>query len=456
MAVIARHISPRRVTVFGIEAAMVVMCLLLASLLHGRLDALDGALVPLGLVTACCMLFLYWNELYDLSVVDTSAELVIRLMRSAGATAMAVAAASAVLPSVLIADGLVLTALLLLVCIVPVWRLAAQLVVNGHRLDERVLVIGTGATARIVGDLIERQRDFPYQLVGFTAEHPDPDAGDGGLRVLGLHQRLDEIIARERIERIVVSLSDRRGTLPLKQLLEAKLAGVHVEEATTLYERIAGKLLLDDLTPSWLIFSDGFRVSRFTRLQKRLLDVSCSAVGLVLTSPLLLLTAVAIRWDSPGPVLYRQERAGLRGRPFMLFKFRSMRTDAESGTPVWARDNDDRVTRIGRILRASRIDELPQLWNVLRGDMSLVGPRPERPFFVERLAAHIPFYRERHAVRPGVTGWAQVRYRYGSSVEDAIEKLRYDLYYIKHQSLAFDIAIALDTVKVMLVGKGAK
>lgn len=456
MAVIARHISPRRVTVFSIEAVMVAVCFLVASLLHGRIDAAASDAWPVALITAVCMLFFYWNELYDLSVVDTSSELVVRLMRSAGATAIAVALASALLPSLLIADGLVLTALLLLLLVMPLWRIAAQLVVSGHRLDERVLVIGTGTIARTVADMIRRQRDFPYQLVGFTTEGGEAGVGTADPSVLGSNTALREIIASQRIERVVVSLSDRRGALPLDQLLEAKFAGVQVEEAATMYERIAGKLLIDELTPSWLIFSDGFRVSRLTRIQKRTLDIVCASIGLVLTAPLMLLTLLAIRLDSPGPVVYRQERVGLRGRSFMLYKFRSMRLGAEAGGPVWARDNDDRVTRIGRFLRVSRLDELPQLWNVLRGDMSLVGPRPERPFFVDRLAAHVPYYRERHAIRPGVTGWAQVRYRYGASVEDAIEKLRYDLYYIKHQSIAFDLAIALDTVKVMLVGQGAK
>jgi exopolysaccharide biosynthesis polyprenyl glycosylphosphotransferase len=210
------------------------------------------------------------------------------------------------------------------------------------------------------------------------------------------------------------------------------------------------------LKPSWLIFSEGFCASRATRLVKRMLDLLLSAVGLVIAGPLMLLTALAVWLDSPGPVLYCQDRVGEGGRVFTLCKFRSMRTDAESGTPVWAKDKDDRVTRVGRFIRLARLDEMPQLWNVLRGDMSLVGPRPERPFFVQQLAEVIPFYMERHAVKPGVTGWAQVKYRYGASIEDAMEKLRYDLYYIKHLSIIFDLTIAIDTVKVIFSGKGAK
>ena len=453
---ITRQISRRRVAVFGVETVLVCLTVLGASLVHGQLDAAMNGAWRVVLITFVCELSFYWNELYDLTVVDTPSEVVIRVMQASGAAAIAIALAGALLPSLLIADGVLLTSLLLLLVVVPSWRLLAQSVTQDHRLEERVLVVGTGETARMVARQVERQRDFPYRIVGFTSDPlADPDVRLGG-RVLGHNNELDALIERHRIERIVVSLSDRRGTLPLQQLLEAKLAGIQVEDAATMYERVTGKILLDDLKPSWLIFSDGFRVSRTTRALKRLLDITCAALGLVLAAPLALLTAIAVYLDSPGPVLYRQERAGLRGQPFTLYKFRSMRLDAERGTPMWARDNDDRVTRVGRFIRKTRLDEIPQLWNVLRGDMSLVGPRPERPFFVAQLAKQIPYYMERHSVRPGVTGWAQVRYQYGASIEDAIEKLRYDLYYIKHQSVAFDLAIALDTIKVILVGKGAK
>jgi sugar transferase (PEP-CTERM system associated) len=274
--------------------------------------------------------------------------------------------------------------------------------------------------------------------------------------VIGSRHDLLRLVHEQRIDRIVVSLSDRRGSLPVDDLLQAKLSGVRVEDAATMYERITGKILIDDIKPSWLIFSDGFRASRLSRGIKRGFDIVVACVGLILAAPLMALTALAVRLDSPGPILYCQERVGKDGRPFTLCKFRSMRTDAEQGTPIWAKDKDDRVTRVGRIIRMTRLDELPQLWNVLRGDMSCVGPRPERQFFVNQLLAEIPFYNTRHVVRPGVTGWAQVKYRYGSTVEDAAEKLRYDLYYIKHQSLIFDLTILLDTVKVVLFRQGAK
>ena len=223
-----------------------------------------------------------------------------------------------------------------------------------------------------------------------------------------------------------------------------------------MYERLTGKLMVEDIRPSWLIFSDGFRASRLTRQSKRLFDALLALVGLAIAAPCMLLTGIAIWLESGLPILYRQVRVGENGRVFTLNKFRSMRKDAEQGTPVWARDDDDRVTRIGRVIRSTRLNELPQLWNVLRGDMSFVGPRPERPFFVAQLSEQIPFYEQRHAVRPGIIGWAQVKYRYGASLEDAFEKLRYDLYYVKHLSLAFDLTILFDTVKVVLFAKGAR
>jgi sugar transferase (PEP-CTERM system associated) len=300
------------------------------------------------------------------------------------------------------------------------------------------------------------QQDFAYRLVGFVREADDvPTVRQHD--ILGSPKDIDRIVRSRHVDRIVVGLSDRRGRLPVEQLLRAKLSGVRVEDATTTYERLTGKILIDDLKPSWLIFSDGFRASRWTRFIKRMLDLSFSILLGLVTAPLMLLTAIAVKLESTGPAIYRQKRVGESGRVFLIYKFRSMRADAEqAGQPVWARDKDERVTRVGRFIRVTRLDELPQLWNVMRGDMSFVGPRPERPFFVEQLAREIPFYMQRHAVKPGLTGWAQVKYRYGSTIEDAMEKLRYDLYYIKHLSVFFDLTIALDTVKVILFGKGAK
>jgi sugar transferase (PEP-CTERM system associated) len=454
MRVFNRHISARGLTVFGFETVLIAGSILVAALVHGSTDA-GNVVWKVLLATAVCELCFYYNDLYDLNLVQRKTELIIRILQAAGAAAFVLAIASVIVPSLMMSHGIFITSLCLMLVAVPLWRITFEGLSHDPALEERVLIVGTGATARMLAQQIGTQRDFAYRLVGFV----DDDTGRTLVRrhdVLGSAGDITRIVAERHIDRIVVGLSDRRGHLPIDSLLRAKLSGVRVEDATTTYERLTGKILIDDLKPSWLIFSDGFHASRTTRVIKRALDLVLAVIGLVLAVPLMALTAIAVRLESPGPSLYRQERVGENGRTFTLFKFRSMRADAERGTPVWASDKDERVTRVGRIIRLTRLDELPQLWNVLKGDMSFVGPRPERPYFVQQLAAAIPFYMERHAVKPGLTGWAQVKYRYGASVEDAMEKLRYDLYYIKHLSIVFDLTIAIDTVKVIVSGKGAQ
>ncbi|HMD33860.1 MAG TPA: TIGR03013 family XrtA/PEP-CTERM system glycosyltransferase [Vicinamibacterales bacterium] len=456
MQVFNRNVSVRELTVFGFEVVLISGSMALAATLRADAMTPDVTVWKIAVVTALCQLCFYYNDLYDLTVVQSRRELVIRLLQATGAAAMVLAVACVAVPSMTLDAGTFVTALGVFVVAVLTWRAVFSHVASAPHLEERVLIVGTGSTARMLAQQIGTQHDFAYHLVGFVEDNED---GTVVRRhdILGHAADLDRIIHSHRVDRIVVGLSDRRGRLPIDQLLHAKLSGVRVEDATTTYERLTGKILVDDLKPSWLIFSDGFRASRVTRSIKRMLDLALSILGCALAAPLMAFTALAVKLDSKGPALYSQERVGENGRTFTLYKFRSMRTDAEqAGRPVWARDKDDRVTRVGRFIRLTRLDELPQLWNVLKGDMSFVGPRPERPFFVEQLAREIPFYMERHAVKPGVTGWAQVKYRYGSSIEDAMEKLRYDLYYIKHLSVFFDLTIVLDTVKVILFGKGAK
>jgi sugar transferase (PEP-CTERM system associated) len=455
MQVFNRHVSGRGLTVFGFETLLISGSILIAAQVHNSLPAAVNALWKIVLVTALCELCFYYNDLYDLTLVHAKRELLVRVLQAAGAAAMVLAVVSVLLPSLIIGRGILLTSLLMVLIAVPAWRLIFDGVTRDAHLVERVLLLGTGTMARTVCEEIRAQHEYAYQVVGAVGDQPE-DANGFDWPILGKSSDLPRILALHHVERIIVGMTDRRGSLPIAELLQAKLAGVRVEDAATTYERITGKLLTDGLKPSWLIFSDGFRASRWTRMVKRGFDVMLAAAGVLLAAPLMLLTALAIRLESAGPILYRQERVGENGRVFTLFKFRSMRVDAESGTPVWARPNDDRVTRVGRVIRLTRLDELPQLWNVLRGNMSFVGPRPERPYFVQQLVAEIPFYMARHAVKPGVTGWAQVKYRYGASVEDAMEKLRYDLYYIKHLSISFDLTIVADTVKVILTGKGAK
>ena len=456
MQLFNRYVSTRSLTVFGGELFLIFGSVALAASLQGAHD-LTSHLWKIGLVTVVCQLCLYYNDFYDLTLVQSSRELIVRLLQAVGAASIVLAALYFTMPWLMIGDGIFVSALFVFVVGILGWRLLFNHLIGSKRLHERILVVGTGETARKVVRQILDQREFAYSVVGFI----DDDRSRIGERIVnpgivGTPADIPRLITKHQIDRIIVGLADRRGKLPVEELLAAKMAGVRVEDATTTYERVTGKILIDDLRPSWLIFSDGFRVSRMTRWMKRTIDLALSLVLAILAFPFMVLTAIAIAIESGRPVLYCQERVGENGKTFTLCKFRSMRTDAEKGgTPIWAKDRDDRVTRVGRFIRTTRLDELPQIWNVVRGDMSFVGPRPERPYFVAELAKEIPFYQQRHAVKPGLTGWAQVKYRYGSSLEDAMEKLRYDLYYIKHLSVFFDLTIVFDTVKVVLFGKGA-
>jgi sugar transferase (PEP-CTERM system associated) len=335
-----------------------------------------------------------------------------------------------------------------------------HLAIWGHEaLRDTVLILGTGHSAQQIAREILRREPVTYRILGFLGEHPS-EVGRSLVNpsVIGTLQDLPAIAEKEDVTSIVVALEDFRGRLPVAELMRCRMAGIKVSDATTFFERLTGKILVKSLRPSWFVFSEGFNKPRLFRKAKRVLEFAVAFLFFVLVSPLLGLLAVLVRLESHGPVFYRQERVGEKGRLFTLFKLRSMSADAEAKTgPVWANANGDpRLTRLGGLLRALRLDEIPQLLNVLRGEMSFVGPRPERPHFVEMLRTVIPFYDERHSVKPGITGWAQIKFGYGSNIEDAEEKLQYDLYYIKHMSWLFDLAILFHTVKVMALKRGAR
>ena len=456
MQLFNRYVSTRSLTVFAGEMVLIFGSVVLAASLQNS-HAWPGQLWKVALVTLICQLCLYYNDFYDLTLVHSNRELVVRLLQAVGAASIILGGLYFTAPTLVIGDGIFVSSLLVFLVGILGWRLLFNQLAGSLKLEERILIVGTGETARKVARQILAQRDFAYRIVGFV----DDDRSRIGERIVnpsivGAPEDIPALVARHQIDRIVVGLADRRGKLPIEQLLKAKMTGVRVEDATTTYERVTGKILIDDLRPSWLIFSEGFRVSRWTRFMKRTIDLTLSVTMGIVCFPLMVLTALAVWLESGRPIFYCQERVGENGRPFTLCKFRSMRRDAEqAGRPVWARHDDDRITGVGRFIRKTRLDELPQLWNVVCGDMSFVGPRPERPYFVEELGKEIPFYQQRHAVKPGLTGWAQVKYRYGASLEDAMEKLRYDLYYIKHLSIFFDLTIVFDTVKVVLFRKGA-
>ena len=409
-------------------------------------------------IAAACQICLYYADLYNPRVISARRELFVRTVQALGATSFLLAAAYYWSPSLVIGRGVVAIAAFLVIAVVIGWRLLFEWVVWRVRPRERLLLVGTGPGAlELARELHEMRGQIGVEIVGFV----DPDPARLGMPlfnpgVIGTVEDIPAIVRARGVDRVVVSLSEARGRLPMDKLLEMKVEGATFTHLASVYEEYTGKIAVENLRPSWFIFSDGFRKSGWLALVKRTTDVVLAAIGVVAGLPLMLLIALAVRITSRGPVLYHQARVGLHGRVFTVHKFRSMRDDAERETgAVWTSENDPRVTPIGRALRRIRLDELPQLWNVLVGDMSFVGPRPERPEFVGDLTKQIPYYGQRHTVRPGLTGWAQVRYTYGASVEDALMKLQYDLFYIKNMSLALDLFIIFSTIKTVLLRRGA-
>ncbi len=323
--------------------------------------------------------------------------------------------------------------------------------------ERRFLIMGSGEFAKEVGRIIDSRQDLGYKLTGYLDSRPErvgaPFLEPG---IVGVYDDVARLVVEQNVDEIIVALSNRRGTMPVQDLLDLKFRGIQITDGMNFYEREFNRVYVRQLTPSWMIFSDGFVVSPLTRLAKRSMDVGLSAIALVGVAPVMLLTVLLFRLTSKGPALYSQERVGRLGAPFTMWKFRSMRTDAEAAGPQFAKKKDPRITGIGRFIRKTRVDELPQLINILRGDMSLVGPRPERPVFVDQLAEKIPFYGQRHQVKPGLTGLAQISYGYSEGEEDHLHKLQYDLCYIKNLSLTLDLAIMAKTLKVVVLGTGAR
>jgi sugar transferase (PEP-CTERM system associated) len=390
----------------------------------------------------------FWAGLYELGFRPTRKRFWARIVFSV----VTAATASWLLLDVVVGERVTFFAFLVLFLpALLLSRCVFEVVTSMPRFRRRLLFLGVGKTAQRAAREILDERNRDNEIVGFLAETEDQTGWRiGGRPVLGIYSDVDDIVRRERIDQVVVAVRDRRKQLPLEELLRVRIRGVEVIEEAKVHEEIAGKIPVQDLRPSWLIFGAGFSNSWARGHSKRLFDVAAACLGLLLSAPLSLLVALAIKLESPGPVLFRQKRVGQGGEEFTIYKFRSMRVDAEKdGKPVWATAQDPRVTRIGRFARKTRLDEIPQMWNVLQGTMSFVGPRPERLFFVEQLRERIPFYDQRHAVKPGITGWAQVRYGYGADESDAVEKLRHDMFYIKHHSILFDLRILLETVRVV-------
>jgi sugar transferase (PEP-CTERM system associated) len=411
----------------------------------------EGGYLKIFGVTGVVLLLSHWLDLYDSNNLGEKWDQVFRILLVLGVVALALSAVGFAFPTLMPGNGSALAGLLILTITLFCWRTAYSWMVKQPFLRERVYVLGTGARAEQLVRGLRQRSALGIEVVGWTGNV------DGELTRDSVASHLLALVRAKGVHRVIVAMLDRRGTLPVEELLDLRLTGVKVEEATSWLERISGRIEVEQLYPSWLIFADGFRFSDFFRLVRRVLNFSVALVGLLLSLPLIPFIVLAVKLSSPGPVLYRQERVGRRGVPFYCYKFRTMRDGAEADTgATWAADDDPRITKVGKFLRSSRLDEIPQLWCVLKGDMHFVGPRPERPEFVEWLSKEIPYYGVRHVVRPGITGWAQVQYKYGNTLEDAREKLQYDLFYIKNASLGLDFLIMFQTIKIVLLGRGGQ
>ncbi len=418
--------------------------------------AMQSAIV---VVVTVCLACFYCNDLYDLSAGHGGVDRVLRIQQSLGAASLLLGGLYFLFPDLLLGRGVFIIGMILVAIFIflsrnildRAWHLTAPM--------QRVVILGTGQLALELSREMTRRGDLNMKLEGFVGGPADEADGGTifGFPLLGAATEVERISKQRDISRIIVAMEDRRGVLPTRELVSLRVQGVRVDDVSSALSALTGRVSLRSVKPSWFVFSDGFHRSKWNDLVKRVLDLAFGILGFVVSIPIMVLVAAAVRLDSRGPIIYRQSRVGRMGKCFEVLKFRSMKVDAEKDNGAqWASQNDPRMTRLGRFLRRYRLDELPQFINVIRGEMSFVGPRPERPCFVEDLRKTIAYYDERHSVRPGITGWAQVQYTYGASIEDAFNKLEYDLFYLKNMSVTFDLAIILRTVRIVVRGFGGR
>lgn len=495
------------------ESVLIAICLLVATAFRFQdaellMDALrlPGTVPRFSAVIMVCVVSLYYYDLYDMQIVRRRSMLLVGLLQALGTACIVLAFLYYLAPDLSFGRSVAAIAAPIIVAVVLGWRLLVYASFAVLRRNERILIVGTGPAGISLAEEVSARPELGLHIVGFLHESDSPidnvrmpspagfvmslRYGNGHraeleslTRHAAAHSDVAVLMAEEkegtvhselpcpilgpvadvahlavahRVDRIILSLTERRGAMPVRELLHLKFLGIKVEEVHSIYERITGRILVEHLSPSWLIFSDGFHKAPALMAGKRLFDVAVAGLALLISTPLMAAIALAIFFESGAPVLFRQNRVGQNGKIFSMLKFRSMQNEPADHGPQWTKSSDRRITRVGRFIRKFRLDELPQLVNVLRGQMSLVGPRPEQPAFVEMLEQEIPYYGQRHTLRPGITGWAQVKYGYGGSVEETRTKLEHELFYIKHLSLALDLAIVFETGKVLLSGRGAK
>jgi sugar transferase (PEP-CTERM system associated) len=471
-----QYVAVKSLLLMALETLLILLALVAAARLRfagypvqfAHYTSLPSFARATGVFVLVFQICFYYCDFYDLAATATPGQQIAALLESVGAACLLLGLIYYVAPPLAIGQGVLFISALLLAGLVLVSRLALDKVWSAAALQERVAILGAGELGSRVALEMARRGDLAVHLAGFLEGKSTGGAAGGGAAaaparhvfgypILGKMEDLEIIASTHALSRIVVAMEDRRGQLPISQLVKLRVQGLRIEDAHAAIASLTGRVCLDTVRPSWFVFSEGFHRSRINLILKRSLDLALGIVGFVLAAPLMLVLSAAIRLDSKGPVIYRQKRVGLAGRTFDVLKFRSMRADAEAQSGIqWAAEGDSRVTRVGRFIRKYRLDELPQFVNVIRGEMSFVGPRPERPVFVAQLRQAISYYDERNSVRPGITGWAQVQYRYGSSVYDAARKLEYDLFYLKNMSLLFDLLIVLKTVRIVLTGSGGR
>ena len=450
------YFPTRSLVRFVCEVCLICGSLLLVTAYALGPDAYIGLIYEHGLlkiasIAIFTILLSYYFDLYEPRRIPERWEIYFRLLLVLSTLAFALAALVFALPKFEIGQNVLFGGVLILSIVLVLWRRADEWIVSSPFLREGVYVLGCGANARAVVQILETRRDAGFDVVGWSGENGHSESApalEADLRAL---QSLGP-----SVKRIIVALEDRRGVMPIRELLNLRIAGVVIDHANSIEERLLGIVPLKGLSPGAILFSKGFRIGAPLMIVRRLLSILVALIGILLCWPIIPFIMLAVRLSSPGPILFKQTRVGFRGRLFTTLKFRTMRADAEANGAAWATDRDPRITGVGRFMRKTRLDEIPQLWNVLRGDMAFVGPRPERPEFVQWLCKEIPYYDLRHMIRPGLTGWAQVRYKYGSSLEETKRKLEYDLYYLKHLSVGLDLLIMFETLKTIVLRRGAQ
>ena len=463
LRLLKQYFPIRNILFFIIEGFVIFGSFLLATLLLTQKSSflIDVFLcLRILLITIICQISLYYNDLYDLKVVSTLSEVNIRLLQSLGITSIALAFLYWIFPVIIIDQFIFILSIFFLILFIFSWRVLYLYIIKKGLFNENLILLGSSPLAFDILTEIRKTIDCGYtvSIMIPDSEEESIDKEISGKIIIRKEKKDLCSVAKELgIQKVIVALREQRGIFPTHELIHCRTSGIEVIEGSSFYEMLTGKVLVTKIKPSWLIFSDGFRKSKTKTFIKRAEDIFISLTMLILFSPLMLMVGFLIKLDSRGPIFFRQDRVGQNKKEYMMHKFRSMVQNAEKATgPVWAQTNDERITRVGKVIRKFRIDEFPQLWDVLLGKMSMVGPRPERKYFTDELEQQIPFYSERFVVKPGITGWAQVSFDYGATIEDAIEKLNYDLFYIKNLSIIMDILIILRTVKTVIFGKGAR